>query len=84
MVQIKLQGFGQNAKERFGIFGFRIVETKYTNLRFFVQIWDSENGAIAWEGMQELVYAEDRISEQTITLQTATARVARELISKFP
>src|SRR5512146_2515888 len=66
--QLKLQGFGQTAKERFGMLGFRIVETKYTNLRLFLQIWDSENGTIAWEGMQELVYAQDRVDEQPITL----------------
>jgi hypothetical protein len=29
LVQLKLQGFGQGSKERWGIFGLRIVETQY-------------------------------------------------------
>ena len=42
--QIKLQAFTQGAKERFGIFGFRLVETRYASVRLFLQIWDSRDG----------------------------------------
>src|SRR5688572_5269901 len=37
LAQLKLQGFGQGAKERFGLLGLRIVQTQYADLRLFLQ-----------------------------------------------
>lgn len=84
IAQIKLQGFGQGAKERFGIFGLRIVETRYATVRVFLQIWDSRDGTVAWEGMQEILYARDRVSEEPVTFRAAVARTAEELIKRLP
>lgn len=84
IAQIKLQGFGQGAKERFGIFGLRIVETRYASVRVFLQIWDSSDGTIAWEGMQEILYARDRVSEEPVTFRTAVTRTAEELVERLP
>lgn len=84
IAQIKLQEFQQGAKERFGAFGFRIVETRFANVRLFLQIWDSNDGTIAWEGMQELFYADDRVREEPITLRTAAEKTAHNLIARLP
>jgi hypothetical protein len=84
IAQIKLQGFNQGAKERFGAFGLRIVETRFASVRIFLQIWDSHDGTIAWEGMQEMLYAKDAITEEPVTLHMAFERTARDLISKLP
>ncbi|MBI4205666.1 MAG: hypothetical protein HY527_11630 [Betaproteobacteria bacterium] len=84
IAQIKLQGFEQGAKERFGAFGFRIVETTFASIRIFLQIWDSHDGTIAWEGMQEMHYAKDRITDKPVTLHSAAERTARDLIAKLP
>jgi hypothetical protein len=84
IAQIKLQGFQQGAKERFGALGVRIVETRYANVRLFLQIWDGNDGSIAWEGMQEMVYARDRIREEPITMQTAVEETARNILRKLP
>lgn len=84
IAQIKLQGFQQGAKERFGIFGLRIVETRFANVRVFLQIWDSTDGSIAWEGMQEVVYSRERIREEPITMHTAMEEAARNIVSKLP
>lgn len=84
IAQIKLQGFGQGAKERFGALGLRIVETRFANVRLFFQIWDSRDGTIAWEGMQEMLFARDRVSEEPITFRMAIEHTARDLISKLP
>jgi hypothetical protein len=82
--QIKLQGFSQTAKERFGALGFRIVETRSANVRLFLQIWDTRDGTIAWEGMQEMLYAREAITEKPITLQVAVERAAKGLIKALP
>jgi hypothetical protein len=84
VAQIKLQGFTQGAKERFGAFGFRLVETRYANVRMFLQIWDSEDGTIAWEGIQETLYSREGINEKPITLQIAVERAARNLVKTLP
>lgn len=84
IAQIKLQGFQQGAKERFGALGFRIVETHYANVRLFLQIWDGSDGSIAWEGMQEMVYSRDRVREEPISLRTAIEETARNIVGKLP
>lgn len=82
--QLKLQGFDQGAKGRFGTFGLRLVETKHANIRLFLQIWDTTDGTIVWEGVQELNYSEEALSEKTITLRTVVEKAAHELIVRLP
>ncbi len=84
LLQLKLQRFSQGDKERFGILGLRIVETRFASVRLFFQIWDTHDGTIAWEGMQEMLYAEDKIAERPVTLQTVIDRAARDLIARLP
>jgi hypothetical protein len=54
LAQLKLAGFQQGSNTRLGVFGLRLLETKYAKLRLFFQIWDARDGSIAWEGVQEL------------------------------
>ena len=84
LAQLKLQGFGQGAKERFGALGFRIVETQYAHVRLFFQIWDSSDGSIAWEGMQEMRISQDTVTEEPVMLRTVLERTAHDLIAKMP
>jgi hypothetical protein len=84
VVQIKLQSFEQSEKERLGIFGLRIVETKAAGVRLFFQIWDSRDGTVAWEATQELHIAYDSITENQLTLNSVVTRAAEELVSKLP
>ncbi|MDH5535891.1 MAG: hypothetical protein OEZ08_10035 [Betaproteobacteria bacterium] len=84
LAQLKLQRFSQGDKERFGALGLRIVETRFASVRLFFQIWDTRDGTIAWEGMQEMLYAEDKVAEQPVTLQTMIDRTASDLIAHLP
>ncbi len=84
LAQLKLSGFEQGSKGRFGMLGWRMVQTKQANIRLFLQVWDSENGAIVWEGTEELIYSNDTFSEQPITFQLVVEEVARNLLSKLP
>ena len=84
IAQLNLQGFVQNSKNRLGVFGFRIIETQIGDLRLFVQIWDSQDGSIAWEAMEELRIAMDTTKEQPIMLRTLLERAAQDLIAKVP
>ena len=84
IAQIEVQSFGQTSKERFGMFGFRIVETKTAGVRLFFQLWDSMDGTVAWEATQELHYSYDTFSERQLPLPTVVGRAAQELVAKLP
>ena len=84
LVQIKVQGFGQSAKERFGAFGFRIVETKTASVRLFFQIWDSNHGTVVWEATEEVHYSYDTFTEEQLTLPRVVGHAAKDLIAKLP
>lgn len=82
--QLKLQGFSQNSKNRLGILGLRIIDTQLGDVRLYFQIWDSRDGSIAWEGMQELRIAMDTTKESPVTLRELLERSAHDLIAKLP
>ena len=84
LAQLKLQEFGQGARERFGIFGLRIVETKYAHVRLFLQIWDSSDGSIVWEAMQEMRISQETVTEEPVMQRTVLEHTARDLVAKLP
>jgi len=84
VVQLKLQLFEQGSRDRFGVLGIRIVETKYAHIRLFLQVWDSRDSTIAWEGMQEMRQAHDTVTEEPIMQRTVLERTARDLIARLP
>jgi hypothetical protein len=84
LAQLKLQGFSQGSKNRFGLLGLRLVETQYADVRLFLQIWDSRDGSIAWEAMQELRISLDTTSDEPVVLRELLERSARDLVAKLP
>lgn len=82
--QLKLAGFSQGTQGRFGILGLRVLETKSAKIRLFLQIWDSNDGTIAWEGVHELNYANDTGAESTISFKTVVEEAAEKLIENLP
>jgi hypothetical protein len=84
IAQLKLQGFNQGSKGRFGLLGLRVVETLYGDVRLYLQVWDARTGAVAWEGMQELRIAMDSTREEPVTLSTLLERSARDLVARLP
>lgn len=84
LAQLKLAGFSQGSNERFGALGVRLLQTLHANIRLFLQIWDSKDGTIAWEGADELNYAYDTDKEKPVTFRTVAQGAARRLIAKLP
>lgn len=84
VAQLKLGAFRQESSERLKAIGLRLVETKTTSLRLYLQVWDAENGTIAWEGGQELIAAQESIREKSISFNDAVQQSARELIDRLP
>jgi hypothetical protein len=84
MVQLKMAGFRQDARERFGILGLSILQTQAANIRLFLQIWDTDDGSIVWEGNNELNRAYDTFSERSVSFDTVVRESASELVAKLP
>jgi hypothetical protein len=84
IAQLKLSGFSQVSDGRLSILGLRLLSTKTARLRLFFQIWDSKDGSIAWEGMEELEYTEDTPKERTVTLKKVMEQAASDLIDRLP
>lgn len=84
IAHLKLQGFGQGSKARLGLLGLRLVETQFADVRIFFQIWDTADGTISWEGMQELRIAADSPTEEPVTLRALLEHAAHDLIAKLP
>ncbi len=84
LAQLKLAGFRQETAGRLGVLGLRLIETKRANLRIFLQIWDSQEGSIVWEGLEELNLSTDTFTENTISFNDIARQSARELLEHIP
>jgi hypothetical protein len=84
LAELKLSRFTQGAKSRFGVFGLSLVQTQYTNIRIYLEIWDSRDGAIVWQGQNELTSAYDTPAETTVPFESVVRDCARDLIAGLP
>ncbi len=84
IAQLNLSGFDQGEKGRFGIFGLRVLETKRANLRVFLQIWDTQEGMIAWEGYEEINFATETYTEKGITFYDIARQIAENMVARIP
>ncbi len=84
LAQLKLSGFSQGSDGRLGFLGLRLIKTQTARLRLFFQIWDSTDGSIAWEAMEELEYSEDTAMERTVTLRAIMEKAATDLVDCLP
>jgi hypothetical protein len=82
--QLKLSGFQQGSDGRLGVFGLRVLNTKQASIRLFFQIWDSTDGSIAWEGVDELQHTMDTAMEETVTLKKVLEKASLNLVNQLP
>ena len=57
---------------------------QYADVRVFLQIWDSRDGSIAWEAMQELRISLDSTRDEPVMLRELLKKSAHDLISRLP
>jgi hypothetical protein len=82
--QLKLARLEQNSRGRFGLLGLNLLNTQYAYMRVFFQIWDSRNGAIVWEGIDEVTLAMDTGKELPMSFQSITGQAAKDLVQRLP
>jgi hypothetical protein len=79
LAQMNLAAFTQVSRGRFSFLGLRMVDTKQASLRVFIQVWDSQSGAVAWEGSVELNYAYESAAENPAPFLQAATLAARRM-----
>jgi hypothetical protein len=82
--QLKLARMEQNSRGRFGFFGLSVVNTQYANMRVFFQVWDSRDGTIVWEGIDEVTLAMDTSKELPMSFQSVAEQAAKNLVQRLP
>ena len=82
--QLKLARLEQNSRGRFGLLGLNLLNTQYAYMRVFFQVWDSRNGAIVWEGIDEVTLAMDTGKELPMSFQSVAAQAAKDLVQRLP
>src|SRR5258708_30152723 len=84
LAQLKLAKIEQGARGRFGILGLSLLNTQYASMRVFWQIWDSRDGSIVWEGINEVTLAMDTGLEQPMPFSAVAERPAPDLVKRRP
>lgn len=84
LAQIKLAEVRQGARGRLSLLGLSLLQTHYANLRVFLQVWDSRDGSIAWEGLDEVTLAIDSGRERPIGFRDIAVQAAKDLIARLP
>jgi hypothetical protein len=84
LAQLKLGAFKQESKSRFGMLGLRVLETKTSTIRLFLQIWDSNDGSVAWEGAQESTVSHESMAEEYVSMKNIVQESARDLVAHLP
>lgn len=84
VAQLKLAGFRQGSSTRWSLLGVRLLVTRDATVRLFFQVWDAEQGVIAWEGVEELLHSEEAFTERNITFRTVIEQAATNLIARLP
>jgi len=84
LAQLKLANFVQSSRSRLSFLGLRIFQTNSGNVRLFLSIWDSWDGSIVWEGMEEVNFAYDTAKEKPISFKKVVEEAAERLVARLP
>jgi len=84
VAELKMASFLQESEDRFGILGLHVVDTKKSSIRLSLQIWNSEDGSIAWEGAHELYRARETVRAKPIPFREIVEASARKLVAEIP
>jgi len=81
---LNMATFQQVYHDRLGVFGLRLLQTKEANIRLTLQIWNSSDGSVAWEGAQELHMADETAAEDAVSFGMVVQAAAEKLVAKIP
>jgi hypothetical protein len=81
---LNMASFQQAYHDRLGILGLRVLQTKEANIRLTLQIWNSLDGSVAWEGAQEIRMASETAAESEVSFWSVVQAATEKLAAKIP
>jgi hypothetical protein len=81
---LSMASFQQVYHDRLGVLGLRVLQTKEANIRLTLQIWNSLDGSIAWEGAQEIHMSSETAAQSAVSFGSVVEAAAQRLAAKIP
>ncbi len=82
LAKVNLGNFNQSSDKRLAIAGIRMFDTWRATIRLHLEVWDAQTGEIAWQGVDELVYAREGVKERPVTFRQVADVAARNLVAR--
>jgi hypothetical protein len=73
--QPSMASFSQSMSGRFSFFGMRVLQTRVTQLRLTLQLWDVKTAEIVWESSGEATLAGEDVREFRIPFDEIARRL---------
>ncbi len=83
VIQPNMAEFRQTLLTRLRFFGLRVFQTRITNLRLSLQIWDARTGEIVWESSGEGTMAGEDVRDVLIPFGDITQKLWTNILSDF-
>ncbi len=78
-----LAEFDQTIMDKYDLLGVKLVRTRVTTLRLWLQLWDTQTGRILWESAGELTAATALLSaKRTVPLEKLAQELWLEMIQE--
>jgi hypothetical protein len=79
-LQPSMAAFTQTVSSRLSIFGLRLFQTRVTQLRLSVQIWDARTGQIVWEASGEATLGAEDVREFRLPFEEIAKHLWRRIL----
>jgi len=83
VIQPSMAEFRQALDTRLRFFGLRVFQTRITNLRLSLQLWDTRSGEIVWESSGEGTMAGEDVRDVLIPFGDITQRLWSNILTDF-
>ncbi|WKZ32708.1 MAG: hypothetical protein QY316_12480 [Thermodesulfobacteriota bacterium] len=80
----KLVEFSQGQSNRLSVFGLSIFKTHESQIKLYMEIWNTETGRIAWVGSAEANMASEKLMARPIPFEEITKYAIETLVQRIP
>jgi hypothetical protein len=81
--QPHLAGFTQTLTDRWATFNVRLVQTRASNMRLSLQLWDVESGALLWASAAETTMQSEAFSQDPVYFQEVARATLGSMLEDF-
>ncbi len=80
----KLIEFKQGQSNRLSVFGLSLFKTHESQIKLYMEVWNTETGRIAWVGSAEANMASEKLMAKPIPFEEITKYAIETLVQRIP